>query len=529
MFPTRIRTLLTAAALLASPWATCQAQYEDHCGPFCDGCSDLRYFEPVDLDLDCMPVDQSCGYIFGYDKLYWAFTGDRTTIGAPGLTYLSEIPYRRNSQDDSTDLLNQLPLIDQPQPYTVINGIQDAPPHAGFGWGDRYELGYKDKNITYTVGILDGPHYSTQEVYGFIPLDLGNSPPQDIDGDGIIDANEGTGVFGPPPPGQAENPTPLEILLAPTLNGFGSVHVNFNASPDQFLGYRDYWLDILDADDDGDIEEGNRIVIVGPDGDPALYDGIIDDINGNLSYLFILVADDDGDPDTDPVPVAFVQDFGDLHFFNLRFNTLQVRSTTKTTGVELMKTHTLNNRHRMAKHQNSHFSIGYGVRYFRMTDDFRFDGLTDVAGRVFTITKSENSIVGPQIRVRADRQVGKWNTSVDTRFMFGYNIQNIDQTNGFGDDALPGATNNFFYIQPTYSRYGVRSDDFTPFLEFRAEVKYQLTRSMALKGGFNATYVDRLTRSSQVVEYNMPDFGIGQTGNQDIFISGLTFGAEFIH
>ncbi|TWT34083.1 hypothetical protein KOR34_39190 [Posidoniimonas corsicana] len=527
MFPTRIRTLFTAVALLASPWATCQAQYEDFCGPFCDGCSDMRYFEPVDLDLDCMPVDYGCGYIFGYDKLYWSFTGDRTTIGAPGLTYLSEVMYENFVDENSVG-----PTV-QPQPYTIINGITDAPPAASFGWGDRYELGYRKKNITYTVGILQGPHAISSEVYGFLPLDLGNSPPVDIDGDGTIDANQGTNItnFGPPPPGQAENPNPLEILLAPTLNGFGSVHVNFNVPNNDFLlGFRDYFIniDFDDLDDGFDFEGG--VVVIGPDGDPTLVDGILDDINGNIGNIIItLVPVDPLDPDSELIPVAYAYDIGDLHRYNIRFNTLQVRNRVETDGIELMKTHTLNNRHRMAKNQNSHFSIGYGVRYFRLKDDFRFDGLTDVAGRVFTINQVENSIVGPQIRVKADRQVGKWNTSLDTRFMFGYNIQNIDQTNGFGDDAVPGGVNNLLFLQPTYSRYGERADDFTPFVEMRAEVKYQLTRSMALKAGFNATYVDTLTRAAQIVEYNAPDFGIGETGKQDIFITGLSFGAEFVH
>ncbi|TWT77705.1 hypothetical protein Pla123a_15010 [Posidoniimonas polymericola] len=529
MFPIRIRTLLTATALLASPWAASLAQYEDHCGPFCEGASDLRYFEPVDLDLDCMPVDRSCGYIFGYDKLYWAFTGDRTTIGAPGVTDLAEEIYPRQPQDDSAPILNQLPPGLQPQPYTIINGIQDAPPYAGFGWGDRYEFGYFKDQIAYTVGVLDGPSYTTSEVYGFVPLDLGNDG-IDIDGDGVIDFNEGTNItgFGPPPPGQSQNPNPLEILLAPTLNGFGSVHVNFNTPEGFMLGYRDYFDDIVGDLNADDTLDGGLITVVGPDGTLILYDNIADDINGNGGNFLFLLAPDPANPGEFLV-VAIARDFGDLHEFNFRFNTLQVRNHTETDGIELMKTHTLNNRHMKAKHQNSQFSFGYGVRYFRMNDDFRFDGLTDIAGRVFTITQSENSIVGPQVRVKAARQVGKWNTSIDTRFMFGYNIQNIDQTNGFGDDAMPGGLNNLLYLQPTYSRYGKRSDDFTPFIEMRAEVKYQLTRSLALKGGFNATYVDNISRAAQLVQYNAPDFGIGQTGEQNIFISGLTFGAEFVH
>ncbi|TWT67665.1 hypothetical protein Pla123a_42210 [Posidoniimonas polymericola] len=39
----------------------------------------------------------------------------------------------------------------------------------------------------------------------------------DIDGDGIVDDQPGTGVFGPPPPGSGHQPTPLEILASPPI------------------------------------------------------------------------------------------------------------------------------------------------------------------------------------------------------------------------------------------------------------------------------------------------------------------------
>lgn len=529
MFPNRIRTAYFALALATAPLALCHAQYEDHCGPFCEGCSELRYFEPVDLDLDCLPVDRCCGYTFAFDKLYLNFTGEKTTIGAPGLTDVAEfgVPYNQFDEYDFDRFPNDFfdnnnDGVPDLRPYTVINGIQDAPPNASFGWGERIELGYFTGNHTYSIGILQGPSAASTETYGFLPLAYG-SELEDIDGDGDLDIPRGTGVIGPVRDAPSEYPTPLEILVAPTLNGFGSVHVNFDTTPGYLLGFRDYWEDLGDVDGD-DVLLGSRIVIVGPDL-PA--DGSPDDIDGEGGYLVVVVAID---PITgDEVVVGVGYDFSDLHKFNVRFNTLQVRNRTNTDGVELMQTIRLDNRHYKVKHQNAYFEIGYGLRYFRLDDDFRFDGLTDIMGRVFTITQAENSIVGPQVRLRAARQVAKWTTSVDTRFMFGYNITNVDQTNGVGDDAVPGGVDNLIFHQPTYSRYGVRADQFSPFVEFRAEVKYQVTQSLAVKAGLNASYVGNLTRASQVVEYRLPDMGIGRTGEQDIFMTGLSFGTEWVH
>src|SRR5690242_15327765 len=46
---------------------------------------DLQLFAPFDLDLDNMVDDQWSGYFFEYNKLFWAYTGERTTIGSPNV------------------------------------------------------------------------------------------------------------------------------------------------------------------------------------------------------------------------------------------------------------------------------------------------------------------------------------------------------------------------------------------------------------------------------------------------------------
>ena len=43
---------------------------------------DAQMFAPFELDLDNMTDKQWSGYYFQYNKLYWNYTGERTTIGS---------------------------------------------------------------------------------------------------------------------------------------------------------------------------------------------------------------------------------------------------------------------------------------------------------------------------------------------------------------------------------------------------------------------------------------------------------------
>src|SRR5690606_18385109 len=50
---------------------------------------DLQFFSPVDFDFENRPISQRCGYFFRFDKLNWAATGERITVGDPNLVVLS--------------------------------------------------------------------------------------------------------------------------------------------------------------------------------------------------------------------------------------------------------------------------------------------------------------------------------------------------------------------------------------------------------------------------------------------------------
>lgn len=510
MSPTRLRLILAALATVTALPLAAYAE-EQISEPFYSE-PNYEWFEPVDIDLDGQMGNYSeDGFYGNISRTYWAMNGVKTTIGEAGLTYQSEQIFRNLTHRDPllptppnqpVDFLPN-PLVDDPTTtvptYTIQNDINDAPPGADFSAGERYELGYVEDDVIWSFTFLDQQEWQTNETYGFVPPDDFTDP---------------------------DNPIVFE-----SLNGFGSVHVNFR-TPDRFLqGWRDY-ADIADLQDASGVLvpvpglPGIFVEVIpwgtGPtnNGPSELSDGIIDDTNFNGGTFFVVDTNGDGIADATAI------DYGDLHTFNLRFDFLQVRNVTNANSVEIMRSHRLGNRHHMQKHQNQHFEVGYGVRFFRLEDEFSFDGRSDLMGRIFSNTRVENQLVGPQVRLRWEHRQAKWRTSLDARFMFGWNIQDLDQTNGVGEDALPGGLNNSLIAQPHYSRYGRQDEDFSPLVELRAQVGYNLTSAVSLNAGYTATYIDSITRSSQVVDYYLPYIGIKQGGEQTIFMNGVDVGVE---
>ncbi len=449
--------------------------------------SDLQWFSPVDLDFGDQPIRKDNGIYFRYDKLNWAATGERNTIGDPNVQVLSEIIVP-DALADSFGVTSG-PLRSADLQYPIINGLQDVAPKANFAWGERYEFGYSNKGSGWQISILDGPEYNSSNTFG-------NGSEQ---------------------------------------SGFGSIHVNFATPANFLLGFRDYWGTGVEQD----FFVLPTETLNGPSG---AGDGIVDDLDGDgAEGAVFIVGPDPADP-TNDIVLGIAIDLDDLHEFNVTFNQVNVRNITETQGVEIMRTHQISNRHQQVKQQRSQWEIGYGVRFLRLRDQFRFDGTSDLLGTAGFTTKAENQIVGPQIRAQWNTQRGKWNLGIDTRFLFGYNITDADQTGSIGlDDTggilgtvrnpglVPGGINRLISGQPTTFSYGRRNDEFSPTVELRADASYQITSAIALRLGYTATFVDNISRASQITRYYLPDMGLREGGKQDIFINGANFGFDVVY
>jgi hypothetical protein len=512
--------------LTLSAGAGAHAQLQDaYVEPLVD--HDLQLFSPVDFDFNSLPIRDDGGFFFNYNRLSWANSGERTVIGKKGLVVPSEQIFVPGPFDEGDP-------DEVPQTYPIQNGIQEAPPDGDFGWGDRYELGYFRGPNGWLLGILDGPKITTSKIYGFQHLTIPNTLPLTSQFDDPNFPDSGTAIT-----------FPLGIALGAgtndlttTASGFGSVHVNFD-TPEGFLrGWRDYHVNGPN-NEQSPTTGGPSLVVLGQtvvNGQITAIilsrhaDGIADNLDGDLTTFFVVFVDANGNGQFDDgEQIATGVDFDDLHIFNIRFDQMFVRNTTETTGVELMRTHELDNTYLPVKERRNRFSIGYGARFFRLRDDFYWEGRGDVLGRTYVGTNAENQLVGPQIRAKWTHQRGRFGFDLDGRFLAAYNIGDISQTSAVGEWLNPGGINSLINAQPTFSQYGRQENTFSPMAEMRVEASYQITSAFALKLGYTAMFVDNITRASQVVDYRLPDMGLLEGGHQDIFINGADFGIEAVY
>jgi hypothetical protein len=468
---------------------------------------DLQAFAPLELDLDNSREDQWSGYFFNYNKLYWSYTGERVTVGDPNVVVFAEEIYLQNPFDEG----------ERPDPYLVRNGLTDVPPNAGFSFGDRYELGYRDQDAGWMISVLVGPELNQTEFHGFSRLDT--------NADGIPD--------GLPPfidddytPGDDVGPDggPVQDVRA---FGYGAVPVNFQAPTGYFQGFRNYLINAFGA------QEGTQygpLLYIGSYSAPLPEPDVGDD-------PFVLADDLDGDgipgafAVVDPVTgeAVLVTDFDDLHTFNVFFDSVTVHNTTETNGVEAMWSHTLTKRHHMAKHQNNEVTLSWGARYLRMYDEFRVDALGSILHDAFWDTSFRNQIVGPQVGVRWVNNRQRWTLEANGRFMFGYNTADWNQIGLVGEGMVPGALNQLLFGRPTAFTHGLQEREFSPVAELRLQTTYHVMSGFAVKAGYTGMFVGNIRRAAPSVLYSLPDMGYQNAGTQDLLVNGFDFGVEFVY
>jgi hypothetical protein len=506
----QLTVLLATTSLLLAAWAgEARAQMNLPFGPS-NYEHDFQLFAPLELDLDNSQEDQYSGYFFDYQKLFWSYSGERTMVGNPDVVAFAETIYRDNPLDQGNP----------PPPPQIFNTLTDVPPDAGFAFGNRYELGYRDKGNGWMIGILDGPHLSQGQFYGFSrnadPTNGGLPPFIDPDYTDGTDIGAGDGTTNAPVAGGG-----LRAF------GFGSVPVLFEAPVGYLVGFRDY-LNFLGEATLG--TQGGPFLYVGnyglsieagTDEDTIEFFRLADDIDGDGILGSTLIITPDG--------IGFIHDFDDLHTFQVYFDNVLVQNVTETDGVEAMWSHDLANNHYMAKHQNNRLTLSLGARYLKLYDEFVVNAQGSILHNGFWDTSFTNQIVGPQVALSWMNQRQRWTLETSGRFMFGYNEADWDQLGLIGEGLIPSGTNQPLYARPTAFSHSLTEREFSPVAEMRLQAKYNFTRSFSMKFGYTGSYIGNIKRAAQSVKYRLPDLGYQNAGTQDLLMNGFDLGVEFVH
>ncbi len=518
-------SMLAMTAVLLALIGDARAQENVPLGPENYEC-DAQPFAPFTLDLDNMAEGSQSGYFFEYNKLFWAYTGERTTIGSDHVSEtiqffngvqtqtltatdgeFAEIIYRVNPQD--------APFVDPnhpvPPPNVVHNSLNNVGPKAGFAFGNRYELGYKDAGNGWVVGVLDGPEQNQTQVFG---APVGTSPPP-------VDPN-----YNPVNNNGTSNP----IAGSEFALGFGTIPVLFETPPGYLLGFRDY-MNRLSNDTIGTQRGilsyvGNYGAVGEVTNFPFLFFHSTDDINGNgvEGQTPITIIGPDG-----VARLGYLQDFDDLHKFDIYFDTVSVHNRTQTGGIEIMGTHELTKQHYMAKDQNNTVTIGYGARFLRLYDEFDVTALGSVIGDSFWNTSFTNEIVGPQVALQWVNERQRWRIESDARFMAGYNVASWNQNGLMGSELVPGALNRLLYARATSFSHGLQDNEFSPVGELRLAASYHVTSGFSLNVGYTGSVLGGIKRAAPSVHYSLPDMGYLDAGTQTLLMNGVDFGIEFVH
>lgn len=238
---------------------------------------------------------------------------------------------------------------------------------------------------------------------------------------------------------------------------------------------------------------------------------------------------DPEDAGNTPLPT----DFDDAVPLATVFNNVIINSRVETWGVEANRLMRVT-----VGRYGGVWEIFGGPRYFAFNDRFGFEAFRDaIAANAFgffnDITmnmEADNNIVGGQIGTRYSIIRGRTGLVVEGRYMPAANFQSIRQrgTVEIFRTTVPVAGQadiiNFGNAAFTNSIHPV---EFSNVGELRVKGTYQLFRNVTLTAGWTGIFADGVARSSNMVVYRLPTFGINPDENrQNVFINGLDVGVS---
>ncbi len=234
------------------------------------------------------------------------------------------------------------------------------------------------------------------------------------------------------------------------------------------------------------------------------------------------------------------------------FQFLEMKNVLEMNGVEAMRIYRA-----PEFHNGGYLTVMYGARWLQLNDTFFVQGMGNgtssqlaafsagiLGSTAFTFpqnimdasywgTRANNSIVGPQIGLRWERQRGRWVTSFEGRFLGAANFQSITQKTKLGDQATVNKSAIDANVTIPFIGLGANSHQsstvFSPAGEIRFQTVFQLAANVGIKIGYTGLVVGNVARASSRVDYNSVNL-IGilpGPAHQIFFANGLNMGIEF--
>jgi len=239
------------------------------------------------------------------------------------------------------------------------------------------------------------------------------------------------------------------------------------------------------------------------------------------------------------------------------FDDVKVKNKNDMWGTELMYSYRTH-----PQHHGGFFELFFGARYLEYNDLFSVDARNRIPGEPDNpaeddervpywtpgaslansnwSTTADNHIVGPQVALRWFRTSERWTLDTSGRFVAGFNNQNIFQQGTLGSEWYPGIKYTSDIDEDLVDMQGRpllmakssfthqdHSVEWSPIVELRLNLQYQLTRGISIHGGWTGMWIDGIARGSSLNVYRLPDMGLDMSENrQDVIVHGFNGGVQ---
>lgn len=298
---------------------------------------------------------------------------------------------------------------------------------------------------------------------------------------------------------------------------------------------------------------------------------VADELDGDGSPGFVRLSSDfDGDGVVGAnESVAIINNFGDLHTFNVFFDRIEATETFQVGGGELMKQHVLfgddgvntllsgwrgevvaqgvvvsggdevvgsvqssaeaHSEGIRSALETTKFAAytTFGLRYAKFESDFSFHASGSILGKTWVVTQIDHDLIGPQFGIGSVAENDVWRFESVLLTTLGYQRIDYHQQSVFGDEVVPGALNRSASAQANETFFAYGEEHVAWLNEIRLMASCRLTPHLRIDGGWRGALATQFHNAALATAWIAPDFGIrpldGETVVYDYWTLGLTY------